>query len=265
MQQEASEPTDSEQEVVNTDTQESLSEPTIEEIATKKTEDGYIDFNTLSDDIRPTVEARIKADSRIKTELKRKAEEAERQRLELEKKLLEATKPKEAQAPTADDFYRSPEDAAKMQEAFVQNSVAQKEYEFKREQLAQQEQQAQIEKAQATRQQLFDRAKSAGIDSGELDMATNIVAQQLSTNTELQWFIAEHELAPQLIVHLARNPMDLQTLATTSTFAVGEKLNEMARPFKPTRKSSVPPPDDPITGSGVDANKDPWLQGATIE
>jgi hypothetical protein len=224
---------------------------------------GYIDYEALPEDVRDTVKMRVDGDFRKNKEAERKLKEADRKIKEYEDKLAEFQKPKEVAAPNPDDAYDDPDKFKSQYEAHQEYLKSQSDWQVQ-EQLKQHQQAERERLAAHERQQNFlKKTESAGINQQELGYAASVVAPQVTP--ELEGYLLEHDYGPQLLVQLAKNPMELQELASLNPMQVGVKLEAMATAFKPTKRTSAPPPDEPIQGSGVNATEDyPVLKGSTI-
>lgn len=232
-----------------------------QELQEEKPKSGYIDYNALPEDVRDTVKMRVDGDYRKLKGFEKKESEWQRERQEYEQKLAEINKPREVSPPTADDFYNDPDAAEQKLNAY--NEFVGKQAEWNtQEKLKEQQHQEQIARQQAERQQAFmKRTESAGINEHELGYAASVAAPALGQDT--QSYLMEHEYGPQILMQLAKNPVELQELASLSPYQVGVKLDKIAKAFKPTKVTKAPPPDDPIRGAGVDSSDDyPILKGA---
>lgn len=230
------------------------------EAAPKKEEDSsYIDYDIIPEDIRPKVKTRINADFRKIKDLERKEADARRKIREYEEKMAELSKPREVAPPTPDDWYSDPEAAAAKMNAYAESKAKHSEWALQQQQ-RQQAKQAEIERETRARFEEFGkRAQAAGVKPERLATAAMILDKALPP--EHQNYLLEHEYGPQLINALASDPVELADLANLSPYQVGVKLDKMSAAFRRKTKSSAPPPDEPIKGSGVSA-KDPY--GGTL-
>lgn len=243
--------------------QEVESQEAEEEIST------YIDIESIEDEkLRKQIDARIKKESREKHERERKYQEelkAERERIrKMEEELLTLKKPKEVEPPTPDDFYNDFEAASKRQQEWMESQKATLQYNQEQQEREQRLQAEQQRKALERVQKYEEKVKLAGIDRRELGYAENVVAQS-GISQEVANYLLDHPNGPQLVMHLAKNPIETQEIASLNPFQVGEKLNQLAAKFQPNRKSKAPPPDDPIKSTSAVKEESPWLKGAKFE
>lgn len=231
--------------------------------AEPKPDSGYIDFDSLPEEHRERVKMRIDGDYRKLKEMERKQAEADRKARELEEKLNELNKPREVQAPTADDFIDNPEEAQRRMAQYTDYLAQQKDWEYQKKLHEQKLAEQKAMEAARVQNEVFTKAKNAGIDENELRYSAAVLMQSGIGDSTADYLL-QHEYAPQLINQLAKNPVELQVIANLSPYQVGAKLDQMASAFKPNRTSRAPAPDDPIMGAGVDANEDPLLKGSTI-
>ena len=238
---------------------EEVEQPEVEE----KPKSGYIDYEALPEDVRDTVKMRVDSDFRKLKRLEKQEQEYQQKLKEYEEKLAEINKPREVQPPTPDDFYNDPDKAEKQLQAYNEYVAKNSEWSVQQK-LKEQQQKEQIARQQAERQQAFlKKTESAGISQQELGYAASVVAPEVGE--DVANYLMEHDYGPQILMQLAKNPMDLQELASLNPYQVGVKLDKIAKAFKPTKVTKAPPPDDPIQGSGVDARDDyPILKGATF-
>lgn len=228
----------------------------------EKPKSGFIDYDLIeNEEVRETVKMRNNADFRKLKEAERKQAEYEKRLKEYEEKLAEINKPREVQPPTPDDFYNDP-DRATQQLQDYNKYVAENAQWSQQEQMRRQQLEAENARLMAERQESFKKkTQSAGISDYELGYAASVVAPQLGD--EVQAYLMDHDYGPQILMQLAKNPMELQELASLNPYQVGVKLDKIAKAFKPTKVTKAPPPDDPIQGSGVDPRDDyPILKGA---
>ena len=223
---------------------------------------GYIDYNVLPDEVRETVKMRVDGDFRKLKESERKQKEYEQKLKEYEEKLAEFQKPKEVLPPDPDDAYYDPEKFKAQYDAHQNYLKSQTEWQVKEQLKQQQEAEKQRLASQERQNNFLKKTDSAGISHHELGYAAAIVAPQVTP--ELESYILDHEFGPQLLVQLGKNPMELQEIASLNPIQAGVKLEAMAKAFKPTKKTSAPPPDDPIQGSGVGIDDYPALKGSKI-
>tara|TARA_R110002020_G_scaffold423636_1_gene632688 strand:- start:1523 stop:2302 length:780 start_codon:yes stop_codon:yes gene_type:complete len=247
-----SEENDLQEEAVEAVAEEVSVEEVIEE---EKPKSGYIDYNLIQDEgLRETVKMRNNADFRKLKEAERKEAEYEKKFKEYEEKLAEQNKPKEVAAPTPDDWYSDPDKAEARQQEYNGYIQSQAEWDAKQK-LSQQ--QAEAEKARQSQERLtnfMQRSESAGINQDELGYAANVAQNVLGEDT--QTHLLQHEYGPQILVQLAKSPMELQEIANLNPYQVGVKLEQIAKTFKPTKVTKAPPPDEPIQGTGVTPEND---------
>lgn len=233
--------------------------------AEEKPKSGFIDYNLIeNEEVRETVKMRNNADFRKLKEAERKQAEYQEKIKEYEERLAELNKPKEVAPPTPDDFYNDPDAAQQKLQAYNEYQEQRVDYEAK-QRMVEQQQQEQIARQQAERQQSFlKKVESAGISEQELGYAASVAAPVLGE--DVQSYLMEHDYGPQILMQLAKSPMELQELASLNPYQVGVKLDKIAKAFKPTKVTKAPPPDDPIRGSGVDSREEynGILKGATI-
>lgn len=254
---------DLEPEVLETEAvEQEVAQPEVEE-SKRKPDTSYIDYDELPETVRDKVKMRVDSDYKKLKKLEReRAEEARRIR-ELEEKLAEANKPREVAPPTADDWYNDPELAQRRLQEHIESVKSQQNWDFEK-QRREQLKQAELAQESARKQnELFDKARNAGINENELRYSAAVLMQS-QISEDLANHLIEHDYGPQLINHLAKNPLELQTIANLSPYQVGVKLAEMSKTFKPNKVSRAPEPDDPITGSGVSINENPVLKGSRI-
>lgn len=228
-----------------------------------KPDSGYIDFEVLPEEHRDKVRMRIDSDYRKLKEAERKAADAERKVREFERKLADQQKPKEVTAPTADDFIDDPEAALKKQNEHAEYIAKQKDWEYAKQKSEQLEKAEMAKESARIQNDLFQKAKSAGIDENELRYSAAVIMQS-QISDEAANYLVEHDYAPQIINHLAKNPVEMEAIANLNPYQVGVKLNQIAETYQPRKRSSAPAPDDPIVGSGVDVSENPLLKGSKI-
>lgn len=235
-----------------------------EKVVEKEKPSGFIDFQELPEGVRDNVKMRVDSDFRKIKEQERKFAEYQKKLDDYEKKLAELNKPKEVAPPTPDDWYADPEKAQARQADYNNYVQSQAEYNAKQQLQEQQQQAVEAAKRQERLDSFVQRSESAGINQNELGYAANVAQSALDDST--QSFLMEHEYGPQILVHLAKNQMELQELASLNPYQVGVKLESIAKGFKPTKVTKAPPPDEPIVGTGV-SNPDAYngmLKGSTI-
>lgn len=227
----------------------------VEASPVKEEDSSFIDFDSIPEEHRPKLKTRINADFRKIKDLERKEADARRKIREYEEKMAELSKPREVSPPTPEDWYSDPDGAAEKMNAYAESKAKQSEWTMQQQQ-RQQASQAEIERETRARFEEFGkRAEKAGVKPERLATAAMILDKALPP--EHQNYLVEHEYGPQLINALASDPVELADLANLSAYQVGVKLDKMAAAFRRKTKSSAPPPDEPIKGSGVSA-KDPY-------
>ena len=234
----------------------------IEEPQPKPVDSGFIDFDQLPDEHRDKVKMRIDSDFRKNKELERKAQEYERKLREMEAKMAESAKPQEVAPPTQDDWYEDPEAAKQKQQAYADSITAKSQWEHEQKLREQRVKDAEMQEQVRIQNELFEKAKSAGIEENKLRYSAAVLMNS-GIAEDTAKFLVSHDYAPQLINHLAENPVELQTIASLNAYEVGVKLNDMANAYKPKKRSSAPAPDAPIRGNTVES-EDPLLKGAKI-
>lgn len=223
---------------------------------------GFIDFNALPEEHRGRVKTRIDQDFRKAKDLERKYQEEAKKAREYEAKIAELSKPKEVAPPDPESYYDNPDQFKQQQEQYAESIRQQSEYSYQQKAREQEVQQETQRAAQEKSGAFMSRATKAGIDAQKVIMAGNVVGAVLPEDT--QNYLIDHEFGGQLVVSLAENPMELQSLANLSPYQVGLKLDEMSKAYKRKITSSAPSPDEPIRGSGVSA-KDTGPVGAKFE
>lgn len=225
-----------------------------QEAIEEKPKSGYIDYNVLPEDVRDTVKMRVDGDFRKIKEAERREREYQKKMEEYEQKLSELNKPKEVDQPTEDDWLDDPERAKKKQDAYIdfirKDADWQKQSELRQQQVAVERSKQQKEKLDT----FVSKSESVGINQHELGYAASVVQSELGE--DVQDFLVSHDHGPQLLMHLAKNPMELKEIASLNPYQVGAKLDNLAKAFKPARVTKAPPPDDPIQGSGVDSREE---------
>jgi hypothetical protein len=221
----------------------------------KSEKSSYIDFKQIPESVREKIRGRIDADYRKIQTLKKEESDARRKIREYEEKMAELSKPREVAPPTPDDWYSDPEGAAAKMNAFAESKAKHSEWTMQQQQ-RQLAAQAEFERERQARFEDFGkRAEKAGVKPERLATAAMILDKALPADH--QNYLLEHEFGPQLINALASDPVELADLANLSPYQVGVKLDKVAAAFRRKTKSSAPPPDEPIKGSGVSA-KDPY-------
>jgi len=240
------------EEVLVDDSQDSTDTP--EEDAPKVEEEekpasGYIDFNELPENIRPVVESRIKEATRKEKEFERKEAEYRRKLDAFEEKELERSKPKEVVAPTPEDFYNDPDKAAKQMTDWQESVKKSTEWDAQNQQRLNQAEATRKEAEQQRIQSFYGKVSKAGLEQNKVAEAANNISTKVSNDTAE--YIVNHAYAPQIILALDSNPELAAEVANLSPFEVGEKLNDLAKTFKPKTKSNAPKPVSSTKGAGV--------------
>lgn len=220
-----------------------------EQVVEKEKPSGFIDFQELPEGVRDNVKMRVDSDFRKNKELERKAAEYQKKAEEYEKQLAELNKPKEVAAPSTDDWYSDPDRAQAQLAEHSSYIQSQAQYDAQQKQAQQAAEAEQAKQGQERLDVFVKRGESAGITQFELETAATVAARGLTEDTATH--LLSHEYGPQILVHLAKAPMEMQELASLNPYQVGVKLENIAKSFKPTKVSKTPPPDDPISGSGV--------------
>lgn len=235
-----------------------------------KKDSAHIDFDVLPEEHRDKVKMRIDSDFRKLKESERKQQEYQQKLRDMEEKLAELQKPKEVAPPTADDWYQDAEQAQRKQNEWMESQKASYEWNTQKQQREQQLQ-AELQRQAADRlERYYQNVDRVKIDRQELNYAENVVAQSGITQ-EVANYLLEHQNGPQIVMHLAKNPIVAQELASLSPIQAGVKLNELAAVFKPVepkRKTTAPEPDEPIGGAKVSKTKGPYddlLEGSSID
>ena len=210
---------------------------------------GYIDFNELPENIRPVVESRIKEATRKEKEFERKEAEYRRKLDAFEEKELERSKPKEVVAPTPDDFYNDPDKAAKQMADWQESVKETTAWDAQNQQRLNQAEAARKEVEQQRIQGFYGKVSKAGLEQSKVAAAANNISTKVSNDTAE--YIVNHAYAPQIILALDSNPELAAEVANLSPYEVGEKLNDLAKTFKPKTKSNAPKPVSSTKGSGV--------------
>jgi hypothetical protein len=214
---------------------------------------GYIDYDSevwkaAPEEVRTQSRQRIDKDSREKAELKRKLEEQAAKLAELKAAQLEAQKPKEVDPPDKDLAVTNPDEFDRRLEAY--QAATRKSLEWEQQKLAhEQQQQAENERVLQQKVNAFqERARSASIGQQELQMAEAMVANSLKDQAIAQYILG-HEQGPQILMHLAKNPLELQSIVSLNTPMAGAKLDRVADKYRSKVISEAPPPDDPVKGT----------------
>lgn len=205
------------------------------------------DFEGVNPEVVKKVRSRIDEDFRKNKEIERQSKEAQRKIRELENQMLEMKKPKEVKLPSADLAIENPEEFQRQQAAYNESIKAQADYEYQRKE---RESLIRAEQERERQEQVgifAERAKNAGVDMNQAAMAAQIAMNELPQ--ELHGFLAYHESAPQLLVRLASNPLEMKELASLSIAEAAVKLDRMAASFKKSTKSKAPPPIESLKGS----------------
>jgi hypothetical protein len=229
----------------------------------KKGDASYIDYNELPDTVRDKVKMRIDSDFKKLKSLERQHQDVARKAKELEDKLAEAAKPKEVPPPSPDDWYSDSEQAQKKLQAHIESVRSQTQWDYEKQQREQLRQAELMEQSVRKQNELFEKAKNAGINQDKLRYSAAVLMQN-RIDDNVANYIVEHEFAPQLINYLAENPVEVQAISAMSPFQVGVKLNDIAKAYRPKKVSNAPEPDSPIRGSGVNIGDNPVLKGSRI-
>ena len=227
----------------------------VEAVEEKPKRSGYIDYEVIPEgDARDTVRMRVDSDFRKIKESERKLSDQSKKIQEYEAKIAEMNKPKEVAPPAQDDWYEDPDKAQARQKSYNEYIQSQADWNAQN-QMSQQQQAAEVARQSADRLSSFvKKSESAGINQAELGYAANVAQSVLGD--DVQTHILEHDFGPQLLIQLAKSPMELQEIASLSPYQVGVKLESMAKTFKPTKVTKAPPPDEPIQGSGGERSEE---------
>ena len=227
--------------------------------AVEKQKSGYVDFEKSLDEQKATIRDRFSQHSRVSKELKGKYE-TERERVrKLEQELLELKKPAEVQRPDADLWITDPDEARRQEDAYTQSQVKARDYEYEKQRYEEaQRQEAERERAERIGR-VIRRAETANIPADTLTYAAQTLQGRITP--ELERYLMDQEHAPQLIVKLAENPLELQQLTALSPMEAGVKIRSLSDSFRQKTISNAPPPDDSLKGTSVPDGKNPWLEG----
>lgn len=230
----------------------------------EKAPDGYIKAEEAQKDIN-------KQHKRFRDEeRKRKAIEAETDRLRAENESLKA-KDGDLTIPAIPDQYDEnyqdkirQRDEAIQRKAAHDNEVKANEADQKRvaEQAKTDQEAKTLEKVQG-----FDaNVIQLGLSPGEVKKAANeIIDYGLSEN--LEDILLEDPDGPLMVAHLASNPVELDALNAMTPYQLMTNLAELkakASVLKP-KTSGAPPPPEVLSGGGVGEIEDPLLAGVKFE
>lgn len=235
----------------------------IEQEAQPKPNSTFLDFDVIKDpEQRQKFEDRTKKDWKSIKNYERKLQEEQKRIHDLEQKLLEANKPKHVDMPTADEFDVNYEAATRKMQQYGESLTKNQEWNQRQQQL---EQQANIDAQNAIKGKIdtfVDRANRAGIENTALENAATLAAKALSD--EVQNFVMDHDLGPQILMKLSDNPTTLNELASLSPVEAGMKIGEISRAFAKRTQPNATPPDKPLSGSGAPPNEFPLSSGGTF-
>lgn len=228
----------------------------------KDDEDGiYLDFDKPDSLTPDRVKARINFETRRKHDQDREIRELRETRERLEREMHELKKPQEVTPPSADLAYEDADKFKQQNEAYLKAERERFEWEHRNQQLEQQANQARESEKQQKVGQFLERAKKAGLDEQQLEVSAQIVASTLKHNVrsdadtarhqEIMRFVIDHDYGAQLLSDLAKDPAEMQAIASLSATQAAVKLNEKARSYQQSLKSKAPPPDDPLKGTGA--------------
>lgn len=200
-------------------------------------------------------------------ELTRKQHEAdalakkEKQRADdLEKQLRELKKPKEVAAPKPDDAIEDPEKFQAQQHAREEYLRKQAQFDAETQRL-EDDAARQAREAEAQQVESFNqKAADSGIDPIKVSQASNVVASAIAQSQHKSLLADEllgHDKAPELIVHLAENPMKLYEIAGASPFEAARKMDAIVKTL--TQSTEVLDPPDELKGGAIDISGDNFI------
>lgn len=172
----------------------------------------------------------------------------------LKQESLEASKPLEVLAPTADQAIDDPE-------AFTAQQQRREQYlsdKAGHDSSIQQNEKALKDSAAAATQSRVNtfqaNAKDDGLNEATLNNAVNVVVNS-GIPQEIGDFLLTNKAGPKLTMELASNPMILQEIASMSPMDAAIKLNEMSQSLK-QNITDPPPPPETMSGNGKASTDD---------
>jgi hypothetical protein len=216
-------------------------------------ESTYLDFD--NSDTLPTeaVKARMGEITRKgrdrERELQAQLQQSEDTAQKLRQEALNASKPVEVLAPTADLAIDNPDEFTAQQQRREDFLKSQSTHTAKVEQNEQALKQS-VEIAQQEKLNTFQgNAQSDGLDMPTLNNAVNVVVSS-GVSPEVADFLLTDKAGPKLAIELAKNPLQLQEIAGMTSMNAAIKLNVMSQSLSKPKVPSAPPPAETLSGSG---------------
>ena len=203
-------------------------------------------------------------------EEERAHEETRRKLQEAEERIRQASAPKRPVViPMPDlsdsDYYEKVE---ARERSIAAQAAYDKEISFSQRRIQEQQQlqlqQRQVEANKAT-QNFYKRAIDSGIDYTQLKEREIVVAQNIA-DPQVSLYLLESARGPEIVSHLAQNPLELSKVAGISAIQAGLYIEQKIVPTLRRPSQSILP--DPITtpsGRGSVEQKDRFLDGVTYE
>jgi hypothetical protein len=201
-------------------------------------------------------------------EAERKAEELQRKLDELEAKHAEPA-PVAVDVPSIPDQFDDDYQAAikRREDAIQHNATVAAQEAFAVQERAKLERQQQNEKAkriQKVEQDFNANGVKLGCNPANLQEASNVVAGY-GVNGEVANYLLSDPDGPLMVLHLAANPLDIETINNLGSVEAGIYLaSELKGKINKPKTSSAPKPATVLSGSGV-ATASAGPEGATYE
>lgn len=229
--------------------------------ATPEVSNTYVDLDQLPEQFREKVNGRLGELTRKTSKAVRRAEEAERELKEVNAKLAEKEKPVKVDAPSYDLAVDDPELFTKQQEQREEYLKKNAIYERDLERQEQEKAAAASEVARQETERFQAKAAEAGIDPAKLKYAESIIASALSGSSQDPFIkqqiageILKSDNAPQLMIHLAENPMQMHEIADSKDL-IGAVRNLDAASNKLKQPPQHFAPADDLKGGSVASSK----------
>jgi len=220
----------------------------------------FLNFDDPASLTPDNVKGRVGELTRKQHEAEAEAKKEREKNQQLQQELRELKKPREVQAPSADDALDDPEKFQKQQQAREEYLRKQAEFDSETQRLEgdaeRKAREAQAEKTAAFNQ----KAANSGIDLAKVDQASDLVAGVIGSSPHVNLLAEEllgHDKAPELIVHLAENPMKLYEIARASPFDAARKMDAIVKTL--TQSNTVLDPPDDLKGGTIDISGDDFI------